>query len=194
MNTSIVDSCTFLNFGKLSKDQILKLDRRQDPRSRFLVVDRVPGIYDVFEGAMYQRKSQNQLHMEGYILIKIRGRKNLKYDIASETVWIPGSGTRKAQIFDPAEATAGILFLREASLRSVIEHKISWLSENLQNCAFRKINEMIQFHCNSRFSAKEKLMLVRAHHLSQLSLSQLRELEEWLRCAVTAPQSASMAA
>jgi hypothetical protein len=194
MITSIVDSCTFLNFGKLSKDEIQKLDRRQDPRNRFLVVNRVPGVCDVFECALFQRKSQNQSHREGYILIKIRGQRALKYDIASETVWIPWSGTRKAQIFDPGEATAEIQLLREASLRSVIEHKISWLSENLQNCVFRKIDEMIQFHCNSRFSAKEKLMLVRTHHLSQLSLSQLRELEEWLRCAVTAPQSASMAA
>jgi hypothetical protein len=143
---------------------------------------------------VFQRKSQNQSHREGYILIKIRGRRALKYDIARETVWIPGSGTRKAQILDPAEATTEIMFLREASLRSVIEQKISSLSENFQNCAIRRIGEMSDFDNSSRFSAKENLMLVREHHLLQLSLSQLQELEEWLRFVVTAPQSPSIAA
>jgi hypothetical protein len=194
MNTSILDSCSFLDFKRLSKDGTLKLDRRQDRRKKFLLIEMAPGACDVFEAAMFQKKSQKQSHSEGFVLIRIPGRKSLEYDIAAGTVWIPGFGTRKAQIFDPKEATPEILFLREASLRGVIEQEISRFPQNLQNRAIRRIEEMVQFPSNSRFSAKENLMLVREHHLLQLSLPRLSELKEWLRFGVSVPPPSSVAA
>jgi hypothetical protein len=188
MNATILDSCTFLNFGKMSKDEILEFDGRKDRRNRFLVVDRFSGVCDVFEAQMCQRKSQErQSYSEGFVWIRIRGSKKVKYDIANETVWIFG-GTRKAQIFDPGKGTPEFL-MREESLCSVFFQRLLCSSENLQKRAIRRIEEMIEFPDGSRNSTKENLTLVREHHLLRLTSRQLRELDDWLRGEINVSRS-----